>query len=55
MTPNVNYDQCWTSGKNMYDKKTAITMVNHREKNFGRLLRAYHCPFCNYWHLTHKL
>lgn len=41
--------------KKPYDKKGAQTVLNHR-KYLGadKHLRAYHCPTCNHWHLTHK-
>lgn len=41
-------------------KKDALTQVNIRtkgraKKRHGRpeYLRAYHCPDCNHWHITH--
>jgi len=47
-----NKGKCIDKGKNCYDKKTAQSMMNHRHKR-GAKLRIYHCPLCNWWHLTH--
>lgn len=41
-------------GKQVYDKKCALTVVNRRRKN-GARLRAYPCMECNGWHVTHKM
>jgi hypothetical protein len=45
------------SHKTAYSKREALSMINaimrgHR-KNRPERLRAYHCPDCNQWHLTH--
>lgn len=37
-----------------YDKKTAQTVKNKRASQ-GVFLRIYPCPFCGFWHLTHKV
>lgn len=49
------------SAKKRYpDKKTAVSAINFAWKRRQRKhrpktdLRAYHCPDCNSWHLTHK-
>ena len=39
--------------KKTYDKKTALTVRNRRLREGVEWLRAYHCPKCNFWHLTH--
>lgn len=49
-----NY-KCVTTGKVMYDKKSAQTAKNFRMKNDHVKLRIYQCPDCNQWHLTHRL
>ena len=41
-------------GKQVYDKKSALTVVNLRREN-GARLRAYPCMECNGWHVTHKV
>ncbi len=41
-------------GKQVYDKKGALTVVNRRREN-GAKLRAYPCMECNGWHVTHKV
>lgn len=47
--------------KRQYSKRDAQTMVNQRTRGRSRyrhnrpdFLRAYHCPNCNGWHLTHQ-
>lgn len=42
-----------------HDKKDAVTAINAFEKGRARerhgrpeWLREYHCPICNFWHLT---
>ena len=39
-------------------KKDAQTAINHRtrghQRNRPSLLRAYYCPRCSKWHLTHQ-
>lgn len=42
-------------------KKDAVTAANYRTRgrigmrhNRPTFLRAYDCPDCGYWHLTHK-
>lgn len=50
-------------GKHRYaSKKEARTALNarttgrrHYRHNRPAQLRAYYCPSCDYWHLTHKL
>lgn len=48
------------NGKICYSKKDAETARNHRTKGRGRrhnrpdFLRVYHCPDCNFFHLTSK-
>lgn len=41
-------------GKNIYDKKTAITAKNRRWEEGHIALREYPCNLCGYWHLTSK-
>lgn len=43
--------QC--NGKNVYDKRTAQTVANDRNRR-GVTLRIYQCADCNWWHLTSK-
>ncbi len=43
-----------TCGKRSYPKKDAQSARNRLRKR-GAILRIYHCPKCNRWHLTHKL
>lgn len=43
--------QC--NGKNSYDKRSAQTVVNQRNKN-GAQIRLYQCKTCPWWHLTSK-
>jgi hypothetical protein len=51
-----------TCGKFQYaDKKTVRTAANFRQhRRHGhrrgkvKRLRAYHCPYCNGWHLTSR-
>ena len=50
--------QC--EGKQPYSKKDAFTKINQRtqgrqhiRRHRPKSLRAYHCPECNWWHLTH--
>ena len=53
---------CWEKYR-YRDKKSAVSAINERER--GRRnnrhnrrppgsLRAYHCPDCLGWHITHK-
>lgn len=51
MRPQISY--CHKSGKPCYDKKSAITAKNSSRRKRGVELREYHCPDCNWWHLTH--
>jgi DNA-directed RNA polymerase subunit RPC12/RpoP len=45
----------YCNSKIMYDKKGAITMINYlKRKGREEYLRAYQCPDCNMWHITHK-
>lgn len=37
--------------KNKYSKKEAVTKQHGAHRN-GREMRVYHCPFCNFFHLT---
>lgn len=41
------------NGKVIYDKRGAQTAKNARRRDAHALLRIYHCPWCNGWHLTH--
>lgn len=41
--------------KPIYDKRQAETAKNRRWNQDHIRLRIYHCPNCNYWHLTSKL
>lgn len=42
--------------KARYDsKEKAQKEVELIARRRGKLLRIYHCPFCDGWHLTHKL
>jgi len=44
-------------GKRAYTKKDAQSMLNLRRSRLRgsrRELRMYHCPRCNFWHLTDK-
>lgn len=51
---------CPATGKMQFSKKHAQGAVNFRQgKRINRergksadKLRIYHCPHCNYWHLT---
>lgn len=40
--------------KGCYSKKEARTIKNSLRKE-GKMLREYHCPKCNFWHLTHLI
>ena len=52
--PKIN--RCEESGgKPMYDKKTAVTAKNKRWREDHIKLREYHCPDCNWWHLTSRV
>lgn len=49
-----------TCNKTAYTKKDARAAINRRMRwrtgnrhNRPDLLRAYQCPQCNWWHLTH--
>jgi len=55
----MTYVEC-PKGKRPYEKRIAQQIVNkrtgkkgHRSKTAG-YLRMYHCPACNYWHVTHQ-
>lgn len=50
MKQGIQY--CPTTGKVMFDKKTAITARNKRWKESRVGLREYQCDDCGYWHLT---
>lgn len=43
------------SGKPMYTKHEAQNAKNHRWETAHVRLRIYHCPECNYHHLTSKI
>ena len=40
--------------KNCYTKKEAKSALNAARRRGEKKLRAYPCPHCNGWHLTHK-
>jgi hypothetical protein len=40
------------NGKNIYDKKGAVSMKNHRWETNHVALRIYYCQDCRFWHLT---
>ena len=42
------------TNKGRYSKKEARTIKNSLRKE-GKMLREYHCPKCNFWHLTHLI
>jgi len=43
------------SGKKVYTKKEAQTVLNFLQgRGNGKNLRIYQCPYCDFWHLTHK-
>lgn len=44
------YKKCLKKGQ--YSKKIAQTIKNSLRRE-GRIVRMYHCPLCNYWHVTH--
>jgi hypothetical protein len=47
-------DRACTS-KMRYRTKSMATQAAKRTKGFlGRNLKAYHCPWCQRWHLTTK-
>ena len=41
-----------TTGKVKFDKRGAQTARNKRFEEAHIKLRIYHCPECNWWHLT---
>lgn len=41
-----------STGKIVYDKKSARTLKNLTEKLHGIKMDIYECEECNYWHLT---
>lgn len=43
------------SGKPIYTKREAEIAKNHRWQTDHVELRIYHCPFCNFQHLTSKV
>lgn len=43
------------TGKPCFDKKSAITAKNKREKESHQKLRVYQCPDCGGWHLTSQV
>lgn len=55
------YTRAMNCEKPAYGKKQALSIINRRTKGRSRVrhnkpeyLRAYQCPECNQWHLTHK-
>jgi len=43
--------------KKKFDKlgaKIALAMAIRSRKKYRREQRYYHCPICNFWHLTSK-
>lgn len=44
--------QCWEKKK--HSKKDAQTLANKAKNERGQRIRIYHCPICDYWHLTHR-
>jgi hypothetical protein len=41
--------------KRPFSRKQALSSIgNHRAYKHVAYLRAYKCPKCGYWHLTHK-
>lgn len=51
----VRSNMRWCKGKPQYDKKSAISAKNKRFRQDHTELRVYHCPSCNFWHLTSQL
>jgi hypothetical protein len=46
--------KCDRTGKTCFDKKSAVTAKNKREREDHETLRIYECPHCGAWHLTHQ-
>lgn len=44
--------KCAETGKTQFSKREAHEFVNRVAHAGGDRLRAYHCPFCNTWHVT---
>lgn len=42
------------AGKATYTKRRAQEAVNRIWRAGRGRMRAYQCPECNYWHLSHK-
>ena len=39
---------------NKREAKSALNMLKDSNKPWRKESRYYHCPLCNYWHLTSK-
>ena len=40
--------------KQQFNKKEALTVLNHCKNEHRKECRIYECPICNTWHLTSK-
>lgn len=41
-----------TNGKQILDKKSAVTMANLTYRLHHIKMKEYNCPECNFWHLA---
>ena len=46
--------ECNKKKFNKREAKSALILLMNSNKSWRRESRYYHCPFCNYWHLTSK-